>query len=131
MRGHEIAINEGIPLRMFELFRFRSRQSELYAQGRTTPGKIITNAKPGYSFHQYGIAADMVMHINGKWNWTAMEHYKSMVPIMESVGLKGLYKMGDWPHWQLAGTPSIKTLNNIYDQYGLEGVWERLDEQFG
>jgi len=36
-------------------------QNALYAQGRTKPGKIVTNAKGGESFHNYGLAIDIVL----------------------------------------------------------------------
>jgi hypothetical protein len=36
----------------------RTNQAELYAQGRTTPGPIITDAKPGESAHEFGEAVD-------------------------------------------------------------------------
>jgi len=42
-------------------------QAKLYSQGRTTSGKIVTNAKPGYSNHNYGIAVDMGVFKNGKY----------------------------------------------------------------
>jgi peptidoglycan L-alanyl-D-glutamate endopeptidase CwlK len=42
-------------------------QAKLYAQGRTTPGKVVTNAKPGYSNHNYGIAVDMGVFKAGKY----------------------------------------------------------------
>lgn len=42
-------------------------QAKIYAQGRTAPGKIVTNAKPGYSNHNYGIAVDMGVFKNGKY----------------------------------------------------------------
>jgi len=42
-------------------------QAKLYAQGRTAPGKIITNARPGYSNHNFGIAVDMGVFKNGKY----------------------------------------------------------------
>jgi peptidoglycan L-alanyl-D-glutamate endopeptidase CwlK len=36
------------------------QQQALYDQGRTKPGKIVTNAKPGMSMHNYGLAVDLV-----------------------------------------------------------------------
>lgn len=42
-------------------------QARIYAQGRTAPGKIVTNAKPGYSNHNFGIAVDMGVFKNGKY----------------------------------------------------------------
>ena len=49
--GLQPFINEGA--------RTMERQAALYAQGRTTPGNIVTNAKPGQSLHNYGVAADI------------------------------------------------------------------------
>ena len=42
-------------------------QAKLYAQGRTSPGRIVTNAKPGYSNHNFGIAVDMGVFKDGKY----------------------------------------------------------------
>jgi peptidoglycan L-alanyl-D-glutamate endopeptidase CwlK len=47
-------------------FRSMEEQKRLYAQGRTTPGKRVTNAKPGDSPHNYGLAMDYVPVMNGK-----------------------------------------------------------------
>lgn len=41
-------------------------QVALYAQGRTKPGKKVTNAKPGQSIHNYGLAVDICLIIDGK-----------------------------------------------------------------
>jgi peptidoglycan L-alanyl-D-glutamate endopeptidase CwlK len=38
-----------------------SEQDGLFAQGRTKPGKIVTNAKGGQSYHNYGLAVDIVL----------------------------------------------------------------------
>ena len=42
-------------------------QAKIYAQGRSAPGKIVTNAKPGYSNHNFGIAVDMGVFESGKY----------------------------------------------------------------
>lgn len=38
-----------------------AEQDALYAQGRTKPGSIVTWAKGGQSFHNYGLAVDIVL----------------------------------------------------------------------
>ena len=38
-----------------------AEQDALYAQGRTKPGKIVTNAKGSQSYHCYGLAVDIVL----------------------------------------------------------------------
>lgn len=41
--------------------RTMEEQAALYAKGRTKqPGKIVTKAKPGQSYHNYGLAFDWV-----------------------------------------------------------------------
>ena len=34
-----------------------AEQNRLYAIGRTTPGKKVTNARGGYSWHNFGLGA--------------------------------------------------------------------------
>ena len=46
-----------------------AEQNRLYAIGRTTPGKKVTNARGGYSWHNFGLAADYAFIINGKVTW--------------------------------------------------------------
>ena len=49
-----------IPLTVTGTLRSMETQAALYAQGRTTPGRIVTNARPGYSYHNFGLAIDVV-----------------------------------------------------------------------
>lgn len=51
-------------LRTFE------EQDALYAQGRTKPGKVVTNARGGQSYHNYGLAVDIVLLIDKDGNGT-------------------------------------------------------------
>jgi peptidoglycan L-alanyl-D-glutamate endopeptidase CwlK len=58
-RKHQHACQAaGIPFRVTFTLRSIATQNALYAQGRTAPGKIVTNARGGYSFHNYGLAYD-------------------------------------------------------------------------
>lgn len=45
-------------------------QAALYAQGRTAPGKIVTYAPAGLSYHNYGLAADIVILLDKDQNGT-------------------------------------------------------------
>src|SRR6202021_3611073 len=47
----------------------------LYAQGRTEPGPIVTNAPAGESFHNYGLAVDFDMVTNGKDDYEVSAHW--------------------------------------------------------
>lgn len=53
--------SEGIRAAMVSGFRSVGAQDKLYAQGRTKPGRIVTNARGGESYHNFGLAADYVM----------------------------------------------------------------------
>jgi peptidoglycan LD-endopeptidase CwlK len=50
-----------LPFYLFMGLRSFEDQDELYAQGRTKPGNIVTNARGGDSLHNYGLAADFVI----------------------------------------------------------------------
>lgn len=50
-------------------YRSIAEQNRLYAIGRTTPGKKVTNACGGYSWHNFGLAADYAFVVKGKVTW--------------------------------------------------------------
>lgn len=103
----------GLPVILSEGIRTGKRQDELYAQGRTTPGSIVTNAKAFESYHQYGVAADIIFKISG---WNAPE---SSWKVLGSEGKKiGLVWGGDWEfrdvaHFEWHPTFSYKDIKNI------------------
>lgn len=68
-------------LRTFE------ESDKLYAQGRTTPGAIVTNAKAGQSYHNYGLAFDFAMVTNGKDDYVVGPHWMKVVEIMKKYGM--------------------------------------------
>lgn len=53
-------------IRITQGLRTNKEQDSLYAIGRTKPGKKVTNAKGGQSIHNYGLAVDMCLIIDGK-----------------------------------------------------------------
>lgn len=59
----------GIKVILTAGFRSIAEQNDLYAKGRTKPGKKVTNARGGDSWHNWGLAADYVFVINGKVTW--------------------------------------------------------------
>ena len=65
----ETAKKQGIDLLVTSTYRDNASQNALYAQGRTTPGKIVTNAKAGQSWHNYRCAVDVVPIVAGKPRW--------------------------------------------------------------
>ena len=61
----ETAWQDGIALVVVGGLRTLDEQQALYDQGRTTPGPVVTNAKPGSSWHNYGLAFDVAILANG------------------------------------------------------------------
>ncbi len=81
----------GLPTRITEGFRSIERQNELYAQGRTKPGAIVTQAKGGQSLHNYGVAVDFVFVQQG-YNATDAQ-WKTLGTILNKHGFEW---GGDW-----------------------------------
>ena len=67
-------ISKGINIRITQGLRTIAEQDAIYAQGRTTPGKIVSNAKGGKSFHNYGLAIDFcLLHKDGTVSFNMKE----------------------------------------------------------
>jgi peptidoglycan L-alanyl-D-glutamate endopeptidase CwlK len=60
---------EGIEVLITSTYRDHESQAELYAQGRTKSGPVVTNAKPGQSWHNWRVAFDIVPLRHGKPVW--------------------------------------------------------------
>ena len=60
---------EGIEILVTSTLRTFEEQAELFAIGRTKPGKKVTNATAGESWHNFGLAFDVVPLVNGKAVW--------------------------------------------------------------
>lgn len=84
--------------------RTMAEQRKLYNQGRTTKGKVVTNAQAGSSAHNFGYAADLApLATDGKTiDWNApKEIWKRMADIAIEMGLTaGFYfhTIFDAPH---------------------------------
>ena len=99
----------GHPVRIAEGYRSPERQNELYAQGRTTKGNIVTNAKAGESLHQYGVAVDFVFRKEG---------YNASDELWDTLGVIGKSQGFEWgndwlsfkdkPHFQMTLGYSLK-----------------------
>lgn len=92
----------GLDLLVTCTLRSNEEQARLYAQGRTAPGRIVTYARAGESYHNYGLALDFVPLIEGKPTW------KTTGPDLEQ--------------WMLAG--------ELAEEHGFEwaGRWKRFRE---
>ena len=95
-------LEKEIDARIIQGTRTLEEQQRLYNQGRTTPGKIVTYAKPGQSAHNYGAAYDIGIFEGGKY-LPESKDYKTAGETGESLDLEwgGRFKNPDEPHFQL------------------------------
>lgn len=88
-------------------FRTYADQAKLYAQGRTTAGKIVTNSPAGTSNHEKGLAVDIAFQKDGKLSY---EYFDKIVPIARKLGITW---GGDWvgfkdrPHFEKISFPAV------------------------
>jgi peptidoglycan L-alanyl-D-glutamate endopeptidase CwlK len=106
----------GIKLRVVSAFRSWAEQTILYAKGRTVPGKKVTNAKAGSSYHNFGLAIDVVEIKNGKALWKN-PNWNKIAELGKSIGFEW---GGDWksfkdkPHFQLTFGNKLAHLRDLY-----------------
>jgi peptidoglycan L-alanyl-D-glutamate endopeptidase CwlK len=110
---------QGIDLLVTSTYRSTAEQNALYAQGRTKPGKKVTNAKGGQSFHNHRLAYDVVPLRNGKPVWgTTGEDGKLWQRVGELGEGAGLEWAGRWtkfkefPHFQYTGGKPLSYFQN-------------------
>lgn len=112
--------DQGIDVLITSTYRDAASQNALYAQGRTTPGKRVTNAKAGQSWHNWRCAFDFVPIVNGKAQWNDVKTFTKCGEIAESLGLEwaGRWKsFKELAHCQYTGGLTLadfqagKTLN--------------------
>lgn len=112
-------------VRITQGLRTFAEQDALYQQGRTKPGKKVTNAKAGQSIHNYGFAVDICLIINGKiaswdttkdWDNDQVADWYECVKIFAKHGWEwgGNWKtFKDLPHFDKRGFNSWKKLSKL------------------
>ena len=115
----------GKRLRITSALRTVKKQNKLFAQGRTRPGKIVTNAKGGKSYHNFGLAVDIVEIKNKKALWNNPD-WDKIAELGKSLGLEW---GGDWvsftdkPHFQLSFGKSTAKLFSLYKKGKRDGEY--------
>lgn len=121
-------------VRVVEWLRSIAYQNDLFAQGRTKPGKIVTWAKGGKSWHNYGLAVDCAIMYdkdhNGtfeflSWDEIADYNHDGVADWAEMVAAfkeQGFEWGGDWkvkvdaPHFEMRfGMP--ENCSTAYQKY--------------
>ncbi|PWB38389.1 MAG: hypothetical protein C3F02_03480 [Parcubacteria group bacterium] len=104
-------------LRVTQGYRSIEEQDKLYNQSRTNPptGPWVTNAEGGQSYHNYGLAIDVVVMKNGQANWK-----KPISQDIANIANKQGFEWGgnwaapstDYPHFQMTFGQSWQDLLN-------------------
>lgn len=88
----------GLDVLVYCTVRTMQEQEVLYEQGRIKPGKVITNARPGESAHNWGFAFDGAPLVGGKIDWDPEN------PVWQQYGKLavnlGLEWAGNWVHFK-------------------------------
>lgn len=97
----ELAAKYGADVAVVSARRTQAEQDRLYAQGRTTPGKIVTWTRT--SAHLTGAAVDLAFRVNGRvdygvpeWWWDALGYLGGLVGLRRPAASKG-----DLGHFEL------------------------------
>lgn len=121
-------LSAGLTVRLISGTRTFAQQEELFAQGRTKAGKIVTNARGGQSNHNFGIAWDVGIFTasggyidsladKGKMSNAAVEkEYKKLGPVGRALGL---FWGGDWskpdrPHFQMLDNDKLPVVRQSF-----------------
>lgn len=102
------AEKQGFLLRLTHGYRSCEEQNALYEQGRSIPGPIVTNARCGESFHNFGLAVDvfdMRESSYGAVDWDELGIIATHLNIEH--GDRGYT---DLPHFQYRGKLSLESI---------------------
>ncbi|RSD28311.1 M15 family peptidase [Mesobacillus subterraneus] len=102
----EQAAGKGIKIIITDGFRGFEEQDRLYEKGRSTEGQIVTHARGGESYHNFGLAIDFaLLDRQGKALWdmsydgngNAKSDWIEVVAIAKDLGFEW---GGDWSHFK-------------------------------
>lgn len=109
----EFAYAHGVPIVITQGLRTSAEQDKLYAQGRTAPGQVVTNARGGYSYHNFGVAIDFALLLpDGGVSWDTRrdgdgDGVADWAEVVADAKRLGWEWGGDWtsfkdlPHFQM------------------------------
>jgi peptidoglycan LD-endopeptidase CwlK len=116
--------NKGIVIVITDDFRSAEDQDRLYEMGRSVEGNIVTNAKGGESYHNFGLAIDFAlktpvedviwdMHYDGNKN--GKPDWNEVVELAKTLGFEwggDWSQFKDYPHLQMNFGLTVAELQN-------------------
>ncbi len=115
----------GRELFIVHTLRTYEEQDELYAQGRTKPGKKVTDARGGQSWHNFGRAIDFAFEERGtqRPTWStagdAIEDWRLLGQMGEAIGLEwgGRFEgLGDFGHFHYSAGMPLDRARALFEQ---------------
>ena len=113
-------------------FRSFEYQDDLYEKGRSKPGDIVTYVRGGGSWHNYGLAVDIVFwnrsHTGPSWDgglpWAELGSVGKAAGFTRWMGDEG-WDFAHFEHHPSWGN-SCYDLADVYKNEGLSAVWDRV-----
>ena len=97
-------------------YRSGDEQNALFAQGRTKPGQIVTNARAFQSLHQFRVALDIVPLVHGKPEWDGSNPvWHQIAAIFKAHGFEWGWdwkRFREMPHFQMTNGYPISHFQN-------------------
>ncbi len=126
----------GLNVLVTETYRTKQEQDALYAQGRTKPGNIVTNAKYPLSPHCWGVAFDFCRNVRGREYDDSDGFFRKCGEIGKSLGLfwgGDFRSFVDKPHLELKKYLPNNSVNELIRQYGTPekfiASWKETDDE--
>jgi hypothetical protein len=129
-----LCAQSGLSVLVTQGIRTWEEQDALYAKGRSIPpiGRkfVVTKAKGGQSYHNFGLAFDIVvLDALGKADWNVSHPgWSAAGSLGRSVGLEwggDWTGFKDWPHFQYTGGLGLVECRALYAR-GLNALWQRV-----
>ena len=115
---------QGLNVFVFEGYRSLARQNQLLKSGRN-----VTGVGAGNSYHNYGLAIDVVFYNNkGQPSWSQSHDWQALGRLGKKHGLVwgGDWRRRDYSHFEYHPQLNIRQIKKIYHQQGLEAVWRKV-----
>jgi peptidoglycan LD-endopeptidase CwlK len=128
LRIQPILAKHGVTAEVISGLRSWQQQAALFAQGRTKPGRIVTKARAGSSWHNYGLAMDLGLFAGGKYldesaPTKADRIYRELGDVAASLGIEWA---GNWksfpegPHFQWTAGQTLSQLREKMQANGFD-----------
>ena len=112
---------QGLKAAVADGFRIKAEQDALYAQGRTAPGSIVTNARYPMSAHNWGLAFDIYRN-DGKGAYNNSDGwFERCGRVGKAMGLfwgGDFASISDRPHFELKALLPGNSVSQLVRKYG-------------